>query len=189
MSARGALTTSPKSKGSKLVSESSNYIPLFWLALVPTESWNPDFSGWFELPRKETIERGQKYLPFLTDVFSEIKLFQKSAETLLERLSRLRCKTIGINLAELAIPEPPLPDLGIALTAIEAEDKNFQFSIPARKEVNPFFPGENKTLDIPAREISSTRELLLEVSSLTNRELENAKQNRLVELVIGHVWT
>lgn len=188
MSARGSLATSPKSKGSKLVSESSNYIPLFWLAMIPAESWNPDLPALYELPRKETIERGQKYLPFLTDVFSEIKGFQKSAETLLDRLSRLRCKTIGIDIAELAIPEPPQPDLGIVLTAIEAEDKTFQLSIPTRKEANPFHPGENKMLEIPAREINSTRELLVDVSSLTNREIENAKKNQLIELVVGHVW-
>lgn len=187
MSARGAIVTNPGKKNRKLISESASYIPLFWFGLLPEQNWSPDEPALFNCARAEVIERGKARLEFLANVFSEINSFATSAEKLLDRLSRLKCETIGIDVAELAEPDPPNPDLGVALETVAARNNNYHLSIPARKGPNPFRPGEMS--EFPARKFESPRDLLLWVSSITPRELEQATHpEALAGYVIGHVW-
>ncbi|QDU76525.1 hypothetical protein Pan97_35770 [Bremerella volcania] len=187
MSNRGSIITTPDAKNKKLVCESASYIPLFWFALLPEESWSPDEPAYYKCPRKETIQRGTDRLDFLADVFSDIACFAESAQRLLDRLSRLRCETIGIDVAELAEPDPPNPDLGVALETVASRNNNYRLSIPARKAPNPFLLGEMS--EFPAREFGSTRDLLLWVSSISTRELERATRPEvLAGYVVGHIW-
>lgn len=186
MSARGAIVTNPGKKNSKMVSESKRYIPLFWFGLIPEEKWSPDTPAQYSCLRAEVVERGRSCVGFLAEVFSDIDNFAQSAEQLLDKLTRLKCETIGIDVAELTEPEPLNPDLGAALKMVAEQDKNFHLSIPARTVPNPFLLGE--TVDFPAKEIASTRELLQTLSWLTPREIETANAELLHELVIGYVW-
>ena len=186
MSARGSLVTSPTKRSSRLISESSRYIPLFWLGFLSSEDCDGKEVCQFELDRKVAIERAKASLPFLADVFSDIPIFEDAATSLLERLKGFRCKTIGVDIAELTdLDRSPEPDLRMAIETIESRNASFKLHIPARMKDNPFKGGKVKA---PARDYSSTVEMLLEICWFSPREIKEAKKEALREIVVGYVW-
>lgn len=194
MSARGSLVTNPNKKSSKMISESKRYIPLLWFGFLSVDDCGEQEDGLFEIDRKEAIERAEGCLPFLTDVFSDIRVFNDSATSFLERLKRIRCKTIGVDVAELIEEqeEPPSPDLRTAVETIESRNASFKLSLPGRTVDNPFTGEKAK---IKARKIASTREMLLEVAWLTPgkslvmpRDIKELKDEDFREFVTGYVW-
>ena len=194
MSARGSLVTNPNKKSSKMISESKRYIPLLWFSFLSVDDCEEQEDGIFELDRSEAIERAEECLPFLTDVFSDICVFKDSATSFIERMKRLRCKTIGIHLSELLEEqeEPPSPDLRTAVETIESRNASYKLSLPGRTLDNPF-TGEK--VKIKARKITSTRELLLEVawlmpgkSLVMPSDINELKDEDFRDFVTGHVW-
>ena len=134
----------------------------------------------------EAVERTESSLPFLTEVFSDIRVFEDSASAFLDRLKRLRCKTIGIDIAELLeYQDPSNLNLKVAIETIESRNSSFSLSLPGRTVDNPFTGEKTK---IKARKISSTKEMLLEVCWLTPREIKGSKDEDLRDIVTGYVW-
>ncbi len=86
MSARGSLVTSPRSRP-KLVSESKNYIPLFWLSFLASEDIaKAEHFGQFELDRKRALERSVDALPFFSSLFPQVSTFGEIANRLVAKL-------------------------------------------------------------------------------------------------------
>ncbi len=194
MSARGFLVINPNKKSSKIISESKRYIPLLWFSFLSVDDCDRHEVSHFELDRNAAIKRAEACLPFLTEVFSDIRVFDDSATTYLARLKRLRCETIGVDVAELTEEREDAASLNLrtAVEAIESRNASFKLLLPSRKVDNPF---GGKKISVKAREIASTRELLLEVAWLTPgrslvmpRDLEELKDEDYREFVTGYVW-
>jgi hypothetical protein len=189
MSARGWLVTSPGSSRSACLSESARYIPLFWLSfLSPDDIENAEHYGQFRLDRKRAVEHSSDRIRFFSSLFPQIRSFQAVADSLTKRVASEKCKTIGIELVELLHDESDaaMPSLKAAVGAIESQNSDYSFTIPARTIANPF-SGENVRLK--ERCIRTTQQLLLEICMIEPDFLTSKKSNDYVrETIIGHVW-
>jgi hypothetical protein len=184
MSARGELVSNPNQKSAKRLSESKSFIPLLWLSFLSAYDFDSEGgeNGLFILKRKDSIDRAKSHLDFLVDIFDDFNTFENDATSFLARLSRLKSNTIGINVADLAFSAPPNPSLSTAVNAIEARNRSFSLSIPARTEINPF---SGDPVELQAKTIASTREMLLGVCSLSLREILHATNEERTLYTVG----
>ncbi|WP_442509927.1 hypothetical protein SH528x_001531 [Novipirellula sp. SH528] len=183
MSARGSLVSSPNQRP-EVISESKRYIPLLWLGMLSLRDIASDDDGVFEVNRLNAILRTEHSLPFFRELFSDLPV-ASAAGSLLDRLRKLRCDTIGINIGELIESEPPNPGLSDALDAIATRNKSYSLSVPARTVENP---ANGKLINVKPLEITSTKDMLLRVCWLTSRQLEDFEEDELEEIVSGHLW-
>ncbi|GAA5506944.1 hypothetical protein [Novipirellula caenicola] len=183
MSARGSLVSSPN-QCPELVSESKRYIPLLWLGMLSQRDIERNDDGAFEINRLNAIVRTEHSLPFLRQVFAELPI-EHAADSLLDRLRKLRCDTIGINITDLIESEPPNPGLRDALDAISTRNEHYSLSIPARTVEHPI---NGDRIHVKPLEITSTKDMLLRVCWLTSRQLEDFETEDLEEIVHGHLW-
>jgi hypothetical protein len=189
MSARGSLVTYPGSRRSRLVSESKNYIPLFWLSFLgPEDLANAAIAGQYGLDRKRAIERGLDALPFLSAVFPHVPTFGEAANDLVAKLRASRSPTIGIEVVELLDEDDyggARPTIGAAVEAIQSRDPGYSLALPARTVPNPFLPG--KTQQFGGLTLS-IRALLMEVCWIQDGDLAPKDKESVRCRVIGYVY-
>lgn len=177
MSARGSLNCG------KFFAESARYVPAVWLALLDSEACPEGSRGPFTVERKPAIARAKNTIPFLASVFTELPEFETTGNAFLDRLAKLRAKTIDIEIVEL------MPNANYlfadALNLIESQSHDYKRKVKASIEVDP----ETKMkFRIDKANYKSTRDLLLDICWLTPRELEMADDDERMEIVAGHVW-
>lgn len=177
MSARGSLNCG------KFFSESARYVPAVWLALLHSDDCPERSRGPFTLERKPAIDRAKKSIPFLATIFPEFPEFESSANAFLQRLAKLRAKTIEIDILEL------MPNANYlfadALNAIDNQTLAYNRKVKASIEVDP---ETGLKFSIDKANYRSTRDLLLDICGLTPREIEMADDDERTEIITGHVW-
>ncbi|WP_372719504.1 hypothetical protein [Novipirellula sp.] len=183
MSARGSLVGSPN-KRPELISESKRYIPLLWLGMLSQRDLEKSQDGTFEVNRLNAILRTEHSLPFLRELFAELPI-ESAAGSLLDRLRKNRCDTIGIDIGDLIESEPPNPGLRDALDAIATRNESYSLSVPARTVENP---ANGDLINVKPLQITSTKAMLLRVCWLSSRQLEDFGEAELEEIVRGHLW-
>ncbi|EMI17055.1 hypothetical protein RMSM_06014 [Rhodopirellula maiorica SM1] len=167
----------------ELVSESKRYIPLLWLGMLSRRDIERNGDGTFEVSRLNAILRTEHSLPFLCKLFANLPI-KNAADSLLDRLRKLRCDTIGIDIGDLIESEPPNPGLCDALDAISSRNENYSLSIPARTVAHPV---NGDVIHVKPLEITSTKDMLLRVCWLSSGRLEDFEEEELEEIVRGHL--
>ena len=189
MSNRGFLVTNPESPGSKFLTESKGYIPLFWpVFLSPADVEAAGDTGLFALDRRLAVERASDRLPFLSSLFPQVRSFRAVAESLLQKVGSQRCETNGIDLSQLLDDgtDPAMPGLAAAVGAIEDRNAEHSATVPARTVQNPFLPGTEVRLR--ERCIRTTQELLLLVCSVDPDFMTSKSSEHIEETIIGYLW-
>ena len=180
MSSRGWLTTNPGKKAEKLLSESSSCIPLLWLGFLTVEDFEGQSDAVFELDRKSAIQQAEHNIDFLAAAFPDIPKLIEISRAFLSRLRRLRCKTIGMDLTELAdLSDPVEPALRTVVDTIASQNESFTLIRPA-KTINGI---RRKALNIEC-----SRDLLLEIAWLTPSHISMAAEQDLPYYVVGSLW-
>lgn len=197
MSARGSFVTSPGSRSSKLMAESTRRIPLFWLSFLSTEDVDhAEQPGQFEIDRKQAIERASSNLPFFLKIFQDVGLFEEAARSFLKLLRSQRAKTLGIEVTELleeladeayadGAYTGGMPKFRDAVEAIERQDADYSLIVPARTIKNAFTKDD---LRLEERRFSSTREMLLYICTLHPDDLKSKKKEEVQDTFIGYHW-
>ncbi len=190
MSARGSFVTNPGSRSSKLMAESKNRIPLYWLSFLSTEDIDhAEHPGQFKIDRKQAIERASNNLPFFLKLFQEVGLFEEAARSFLELLGSQRAKTVGIEVTELLEElqdeegTQGMPKFRNAVEAIESQNADYSLTVPGRTIKNPF---TQEDMQLKERRFSSTREMLLYICSLRPEDLKSKKREEVQDTIIGY---
>lgn len=190
MSNRGFLIANPQTR-SKILAESKSFIPLFWLSLLSADDIvDAEENGIFLLDRTASIQRSEDSLPFVVSLFPEIASFNTIASSFLDVLKSKKCKTIGLNIAEL-LPDPDdersasEPKLATAVRTIESRQADYTMTIPARTVQNPFTREETR---LAKQVFESTPQMLLFVCMIDAEVLSSKDQDVVRNALIGHIW-
>ncbi len=192
MSARGSFVTNPGARSSKLLTEATNRIPLFWLSFLSTEDIDrAEHAGQFRMDRVRSIERASNSLPFFLELFPDVNVFEGTAGNLLKLVRSKRAKTIGIEIIELleelqdSEGNEGMPKLRTAVEAIERRDAGYSLTIPARTIKNPF---THEDMHLKERRFGSTREMLLSICSHRTEDLQSRKKEEVQDAIVGRIW-
>ena len=180
MSSRGWLVTNPDKKSSKLLSESRQHVPLLWFGFLQVEDCDQNPDSVFCLDRRAAIVRAEESIDFLQETIPDIPNFAEVSREFLDRLRKLRCKTIGIGLSDLASTEEmPEPNLRTAVSAVSSRNAAFALTRQART-VNG--------VRLEALDLKTTRDLLLKTAWLSPNHIAFVDDEGRASYVVGYVW-
>ena len=184
MSTRASLYADPEGKAKELA-ESTGWIPLLWIGLLSSadlKAWRCD-RPCVTTDRKEAMERCQRAVPFLSELFPEFAAIDEVAADFLRRLKKVKASTIGVDFCDHMDMKPNfLPSLEVAIAAIESCEKKAVLTVPAQTFESQI-DGWKTTME--ERKYNTTREVLCWAASM--HPGPDQKEEILKDQLVGYL--